>query len=106
MNAQTSKLTLAALAFALCASGCSVYRVEVRQGNYIEQAKLAQVKAGMTHDQVRFLLGPPLIDDPFHRDRWDYVFTLESDALKGATIRRHILVLFEGDSVHEVQHLD
>jgi outer membrane protein assembly factor BamE len=48
--------------------------MEVQQGNYIPQEAALQLKPGMTKDQVRFLLGTPLLNDVFHQDRWDYVF--------------------------------
>ena len=63
-------LVLSMLAFG---SGC-VYRANISQGNLIKQEDLDQVEVGMTRNQVRFLLGTPLIDDPFHQARWDYVY--------------------------------
>jgi outer membrane protein assembly factor BamE len=50
------------------------YRVEIQQGNYVTQEQVSQLYKGMTRDQVRYLLGTPLLADPFHADRWDYVF--------------------------------
>ncbi|MFN7835097.1 MAG: outer membrane protein assembly factor BamE [Burkholderiaceae bacterium] len=55
----------------------SPYRYEIQQGNFITQEMAAQLKAGMTRDQVRFVLGTPLITDAFHGNRWDYVFRLQ-----------------------------
>lgn len=57
----------------MCLEGC-VYRLAIQQGNIAETDDVAQVKVGMTPSQVRFLLGTPLIDDPFNADRWDYVY--------------------------------
>ncbi|MEO0576033.1 MAG: outer membrane protein assembly factor BamE [Pseudomonadota bacterium] len=65
---------LAALAVAcVCLQGC-VYRLAIQQGNIAESDDVEQVKVGMTPSQVKFLLGTPLIDDPFNADRWDYVY--------------------------------
>lgn len=50
------------------------YRIEIQQGNYVTKEMLGQVKPGLTRDQVRFVLGTPLMSDIFHGDRWDYVF--------------------------------
>jgi len=50
------------------------YRMEIQQGNFVSQEMLSQLKLGMTKDQVRFVMGTPLITDSFHADRWDYVF--------------------------------
>ena len=44
----------------------------VQQGNYLDAEVIAKLKPGMTRSQVRFLLGTPLITDPFHPERWDY----------------------------------
>lgn len=50
------------------------YRPDLQQGNFISSEMVAQLKPGMTPEQVRFVLGTPLLTDIFHRDRWDYVF--------------------------------
>lgn len=50
------------------------YRIDVRQGNYVTPEMAAQLKPGQTKDQVRFILGTPLLTDVFHADRWDYVY--------------------------------
>ena len=55
----------------------SPYRIEVQQGNFISKEMAAQLKEGLTQDQVRFILGTPLLTDIFHADRWDYVFRLK-----------------------------
>ena len=54
----------------------SPYRPDIQQGNFVSQEMLNQLKAGQTRDQVRFLLGSPLLLDAFHADRWDYPFYL------------------------------
>ena len=55
----------------------SPYRIEIQQGNFVSQEMAAQLKEGMTQDQVRFVLGTPLLTDLFHADRWDYIFRLK-----------------------------
>ncbi|MDX5363510.1 MAG: outer membrane protein assembly factor BamE [Pseudazoarcus pumilus] len=62
------------LAGALLLSGCSAYRIDVRQGNYVDQEMVAQLRKGMSRDQVRFVLGSPLVVDMFRENRWDYVY--------------------------------
>ncbi len=52
----------------------SPYRIDVRQGNFVTQEMVAQLKPGLSRDQVRFILGSPLVADMFHADRWDYVY--------------------------------
>ena len=82
-------------------SGC-VYRQTIAQGNLIEQEDLDQVELGMTRNQVRFLLGTPMIDDPFHQDRWDYIYFLKIGR-KDATFKRWVSVFFEDDLVSEIR---
>ena len=50
------------------------YRIDIRQGNYVTQEMVSQLKPGMSRDQVRFVLGTPLVTDVFHTDRWDYIY--------------------------------
>ena len=66
---------------AVLVTGCSwmprPYTIDVPQGNIVDQDKLNQVKPGMSQRQVTFLLGTPLIEDPFHKQRWDYYYSLK-----------------------------
>jgi len=50
------------------------YRIEIQQGNYVTPDMVARLKPDLTRDQVRFVLGTPLVSDIFHDERWDYVF--------------------------------
>ena len=61
----------------LLLSACSVYKIDIRQGNAITQKQMARLESGMTTQQVQALLGKPLIIDPFHPERWDYRYSLE-----------------------------
>lgn len=71
------------------------YRIDIQQGNAVTQEMLDKLKPGMTPSQVRFILGTPLVVDPFRKDRWDYVHRLE----KAGTLVEHrrITVIFEND---------
>ncbi|MBW2472463.1 MAG: outer membrane protein assembly factor BamE [Deltaproteobacteria bacterium] len=82
-------------------SGC-VYRQTISQGNLIEQEDLDRVEVGMTRNQVRFLLGTPMVDDPFHADRWDYVYYLKVGR-NDATFKRWISIFFADDVVAEIR---
>ena len=82
------------------AAGC-VYQASLSQGNLLKQSDLDQVKVGMTRSQVRFLLGTPMIDDPFHEERWDYVYYLKVGREK-ATFKRWVSIYFDGDTVREI----
>ena len=52
------------------------HKVEVRQGNYVDQEMVSKLKLDMTREQVLFAMGTPLIIDPFHPNRWDYVYLI------------------------------
>lgn len=83
----------------LILNGCAVeryfleYRVNVQQGNVVEQKNIVQLRPGMTRDQVRYVLGTPLLQDPFHADRWDYIYRFE-DGATGDITMRNIFVYF------------
>lgn len=70
----------------------SPYRIDVRQGNYVTQEMVSQLKIGQTRDQVRFILGSPLVTDNFHADRWDYVYRFEPGV--GEVKSRRLTVFF------------
>src|SRR3954471_23306104 len=57
--------------------GLTPYRMDIQQGNYVTQDMVGKLKPGMSRAQVRFALGTPLVVDPFHSDRWDYVYVME-----------------------------
>jgi outer membrane protein assembly factor BamE len=97
------KFTLSILiACALALSSGCVYRANISQGNLIEQEDLDQVEVGMTRNQVRFLLGTPMIDDPFHASRWDYIYYLNMGR-KDATFKRWVSIKFEDNVVVEIR---
>lgn len=73
------------------------YRMEVVQGNVVTSEMIAQLKPGLSRDQVRSLLGVPLLADVFHANRWDYVFTIKRQG--AAPQQRRITVHFDGERV-------
>ncbi|MBN3792871.1 outer membrane protein assembly factor BamE, partial [Burkholderia sp. Ac-20353] len=78
------------------AQSITPYRITVVQGNFVSQEKASQLQAGMTRDQVRALIGTPLLTDMFHADRWDYLFYFK----RGSTSvvqQRDLVLTFSGD---------
>ena len=71
----------------------SPYRPDIQQGNFVSEEMLAQLKVGMTRDQVRFVLGTSLLTDIFHADRWDYPFRLARGS--GETTSSRVVVFFD-----------
>ena len=97
---------LAALAFTSFAAGCSwvpripgvtPYKIDVQQGNFISQEMVSKLQPGMSKDQVRNLLGTPLLTDIFHGERWDYVYWHEAPS--GRRESRRLAVFFEGEKL-------
>jgi outer membrane protein assembly factor BamE len=100
---RTLILTLPLLTVACgLAPSLSPYRIEIQQGNYVTQEMVAQLKPGLTRDQVRFVLGTPLVSDIFHDERWDYVF-LRQRANSRDTEYRRIAVFFEDGKLKRVE---
>ncbi|HET8711630.1 MAG TPA: outer membrane protein assembly factor BamE [Spongiibacteraceae bacterium] len=94
---------LIAVSALLSLSACSnlefpwVYRIDIDQGNIITQDMVNKLRPGMTRDQVKYVMGSPLVIDPFHPDRWDYVYTLRTG--KGKRTREQLTVFFKDDTL-------
>ena len=59
--------------------GVTPFKMEIQQGNYVTQEMVSQVRSGMGKEQVRQILGTPLLVDAFHNERWDYVYYREDE---------------------------
>ncbi|TVP83461.1 outer membrane protein assembly factor BamE [Thioalkalivibrio sp.] len=96
-------ISIATVATLLSAcSGIPTYRLDVQQGNAIEDSKVAQIRDGMTPEQVEFLMGSPQVLGTFIReDRWDYVYY--SRPGRGPTEKRRVSVFFEGGRVARIE---
>jgi outer membrane protein assembly factor BamE len=90
-------VALASLALAAC-----VYRIDIQQGNLLDEEDVNQVDLGMTRSQVQFLLGTPMIADSFHRDRWDYAYYYRRGRSPDAA-RRWVVVYFDNDRVQRIE---
>jgi len=105
---------LAAAAFLAALAGCSSvdgysrsivnaitpYKVEVVQGNFISREQVEALQKGMSREQVRNILGTPLVTSLFHADRWDYVFTIKRPGTEPQ--RRSVVLLFDGDKLTKI----
>lgn len=76
------------------------YRIDIVQGNVVTKEQLALLKPGMSRNQVRDILGTPLVTDPFHADRWDYIFTIRRPGTEAQ--RRSVVVRFDGEAMAAV----
>ncbi len=78
-----------------------VYKIDVNQGNMIDQAMVDQLRPNMTKRQVLYIMGSPMLVDFFHQNRWDYIYS----AKKGGedSEQKAISIFFENDQVKGVQ---
>jgi len=98
-RSRTLFLVAACALLAACAykpSFINEYKIDVQQGNVLTQDMVAQLKPGQTREQVRFILGSPLISDIFHRQRWDYVYRFRNGRT-GDVQSRQFSVFFGAD---------
>ena len=74
-----------------------VYRIDVQQGSIIEEEMLFRLKPGMDKTQAQFVMGTPAIVDPFHTDRWEYIYTYSKGG--GKREQRHITLHFKDEKL-------
>lgn len=79
------------------AGSITPYRIEVVQGNFVSREQVQSLQPGMSRQQVKELLGTPLVTDLFHGDRWDYVFTLRRQGVQPQ--QRRLTIFFKGDAL-------
>ena len=100
-------ISYAFLALLIPLTACSpldsswVHRIDVQQGNVVEQEQVDQLKPGMTKRQVRFLLGTPLVADPFHAQRWDYLYSFKPGS--GEVEKRRLTLHFQDDKLTHLE---
>jgi outer membrane protein assembly factor BamE len=92
---------LAIIITALTLSACSswVFRYDVPQGNYLEQKSIDKLQVGMTKEQVKFILGSPVVVDPFNNDHWNYVYTLKSGRDSKFNQQKKFILTFVDDKL-------
>lgn len=93
------RASLLPLVLSLALAGC--FKPEIRQGNYIDDAMIQKVKVGMTMAQVQFVMGPAMVKDPFHPNRWDYLrYVNPNDG--GAIQNWHVIMYFDGGKLAKI----
>ncbi len=95
------KIILVSLLLASCGvPHLTPYKMDIRQGNYVSPEMREKLKPGMSKQQVRYLMGTPLVSDDFHGNRWDYLYSL---AVDGKLVDKQSMTLyFEGDNLVRV----
>jgi outer membrane protein assembly factor BamE len=84
-------------------AGCMLapHKIDIQQGNYVDQAMIAKLKPEMTRSQVKFILGTPLIADAFHPNRWDYVYL--TGKANDVRTQHKVRIVFDGDKLKHVE---
>ncbi len=101
MKLRTLILACLLLAFPII-SGCSVYKIDIQQGNELTENMVAQLEIGMSKRDVTRLMGYPLITDPFHKDRWDYFYSKKTGKT-GEVVKQRASLQFENDELAAVE---
>jgi outer membrane protein assembly factor BamE len=80
-----------------------VYRIEIQQGNVVTQEQLNLLRTGMTKRQVQFVMGAPMLVDPFHASRWDYYYSYKPGTQgKGEAGSEQVTLFFTGDELTRI----
>ena len=96
---RSAVLALLFCALAACSSVPRIvneYKIDIQQGNVLTQDMVAQLRPGLSKDQVRFILGTPILTDMFHANRWDYVYRLQKGST-GEVEMRKFSTFFDAD---------
>lgn len=90
-----------AVVLALSITGCSswIYRIDIPQGNYLEQKDIDKLQIAMTKEQVKFILGSPVVLDAFDEDSWYYVYRFRSGRDESYNIKKNFTIKFVDDKL-------
>jgi len=89
------------IALTLSISACSVYKMEVQQGNALSNETVSQLQAGMSKAEVASLLGNPLLQDNFRSNRWDYIYYIRHG--RKSSKKQNLTLLFRNDQLIQVK---
>ncbi|GAA6172967.1 hypothetical protein NBRC116592_26370 [Colwellia sp. KU-HH00111] len=89
------------IALTLSLSACSswIYRIDIPQGNYLEQKTINKIQVGMTKEQVKFVLGSPVVIDAFDSDSWNYVYRFKSGRSEKLNTQKNFTIKFEDNKL-------
>ena len=79
-----------------------VYRIDIQQGNVVDQAMVDQLEIGMERRKVLFIMGTPLLVDPFNQDRWDYLYSLRTRS--GDEVGQRVTLYFDEESLARIDN--
>ena len=78
-----------------------VYTIDIQQGNIIEQSMIDQLRPGMNQRQVLYIMGSPMLNNVFHKNRWDYVYSNQPGGED--RVQKQISLFFENDQIAGIQ---
>lgn len=93
------RTTIITIALSLSACSSWVYRIDIPQGNYLEQKSIDKIQIGMTKEQVKFILGSPILVDTFDNDTWNYLYRFKSGSSKELDAQKSFTIKFEDDKL-------
>jgi len=99
-----TRILIFSFAWLVVAGGCTSfypYKMEIRQGNYLTAEVRQKIRVGMSRQQVTSILGSPLVNDVFHANRWDYIYSLEEKSRQ--VERQRFTLFFEGEFVKRIE---
>ncbi len=85
----------------LLLAACSVHKIDIQQGNVITREMVETLTPGMDKRRVQLAIGSPMIQDPFHPNRWDYVYSFKA-GMRDEEQSAHIILYFDGDTLQKV----
>jgi outer membrane protein assembly factor BamE len=90
------------LIFSLQACQSWIYRIDIPQGNYLDQDDIDKLRVQMSKEQVAFILGKPVVEDTFNEDKWYYVYTMKR-GMGGEDVRKELTLEFEDGALTTMQ---
>ena len=93
------RTTIITIALSLSACSSWVYRIDIPQGNYLEQKSIDKIQIGMTKEQVNFILGSPVVVDTFDKNTWNYVYRFKSGRSEKLDMQKSFTIKFEDDKL-------
>lgn len=96
------KIVFILLGLSIVTLQACIYRMDIPQGNRIEQSKLEQLKIGMTRSQVEYLLGDAAITDQYHANQAHYIYYLY-DADKQQSEQKTMILTYEKETLSHIE---
>lgn len=100
MNKVVQILVVIGLLASLSACSTSIYRIDVPQGNFLEQKDIDKLRVDMTKEQVKFVLGSPVAENAFDDNTWHYFYSLKGG--RGNNFKKQLIVEFKNDKLFDI----